>query len=129
MGDNYYTVYIIVRKYIMTELKKYIHFIEMYRKAYPDLQKKVYRSGLELWLNVKKDQKQHENTIIELKGRAGKFCKSSRTFWAKAVSQPKNKQKFAGATKLMDITDLQITSILYCLSCFYYQAKFEIKFP
>ena len=38
MGGIYYTVYIIDRKYIMTEQKKYIHFIEMYRKAYPDLQ-------------------------------------------------------------------------------------------
>ena len=40
MGGNYYTVYIIVRKYIMTELKKYIHFIEMYRKGLPRPSKK-----------------------------------------------------------------------------------------
>ena len=29
--------YIIDRKYIMIDQKKYIHFTEMYRKAYPDL--------------------------------------------------------------------------------------------
>ena len=63
------------------------------------------------WIVVKrkKDQKQYEKTIIELKGRAAKFHKSSLTFLAKAVSQPKKKQKSAAVTKSMDITDVEIT--------------------
>ena len=49
--------------------------------------------------------------IIELKRRAAKFHKSSIAFWGKAVSQSGNKQKPA-VTQSMDITDLEITSIL-----------------
>ena len=52
----------------MIDQKKYIRFIEMYRKAYPGLlKKKEYRSRHELWLNVKKYKEQYEKTIIELK--------------------------------------------------------------
>ena len=53
---------------------------------------------------IQKDQEQYEKTIIELKGRAAKFHKSSITLWEKAVSQPKNKRKSAGATQSMNIT-------------------------
>ena len=49
--------------------------------------------------------------IIELKRRAAKFHKSSIAFWGKAVSQSGSKQKPA-VTQSMDITDLEITSIL-----------------
>ena len=51
-------MYIIDRKYIIIDQNRYIHFIEMYGNAYPDLQKKKkeYRSGQELRLNVKKSQ-------------------------------------------------------------------------
>ena len=68
-----------------------------------------YRNGQELWLKVKKDQEQDEKTIIELKGRAAKFHKFSVTFWARVVSQPKNKS--AAVTESMDITDLEIISV------------------
>ena len=34
-----YTVYIFGSKYIMIEQNNYIHFVEMCRKAYPDLRK------------------------------------------------------------------------------------------
>ena len=65
----------------MIDQKKYIHFIELYRKDYPVLQReKQFRNGQELWLKVRKDQEQYEKTIIELKGRTGKFHKSSTIF-------------------------------------------------
>ena len=54
---------------------------------------------------MKKDQDQYEKTIIELKGTAAKFYNSSITLWAKAVSQPKNKQKSTAATQSIDITN------------------------
>ena len=60
--------------------------------------KKEYRDEKELWLKVKKDQEQYETTFIELKGTAAKFHKLNITFWAKAISQPKNKKKAAPAT-------------------------------
>ena len=50
--------------------------------------KKEYKNGQELWLKVEKDQEQYEKTIVDLKGIAAKFHKSSITFCAKAVSQP-----------------------------------------
>ena len=50
-----YTVCITDRKYIMIDQKKYIHFIEMYRKSYPDLQKeKQYRNAQKLCLRQEK---------------------------------------------------------------------------
>ena len=52
--------------------------------------KEEHRNGQELWLKVEKDQEQHKKTIIWIKGRAVKFHKSSITYWAKAVLQPKN---------------------------------------
>ena len=80
--------------------KKYIYFIEMYKKpSYPDLQNgQKFRDRQESWLKVKKDEEQHKNTIIKLKGTVAKFHKFSITFWANAVLQPKNKQKSAAAT-------------------------------
>ena len=33
-------------------------------------------------------------------------------FWAKAVLEPKNKQKSEAVTHLVDISDLEITSVL-----------------
>ena len=81
-------------------------FDETYRKANPDLRKKKeYRDEKELWLKVKKDQEQYETTFTELKGTAVKFHKLNITFWVKAISQPKNKQKAAPATQSMDITN------------------------
>ena len=72
---------------------------EMYRKANPDLRKeKEYRDERELLLKVKKDQEQYETTFTESKGTAAKFHKLNITFWAKAISQPKYKQKPAAAT-------------------------------
>ena len=64
------------------------------------------------WLKVEKDQEQYKKTIIELKGRAAKFFKSSTICWAKALSEPKNKQKSAAVTQSMDVTDLEITTVL-----------------
>ena len=61
------------------------------RKVYPDLEKEKHMNGGESWLRMKKDQEQYEKTIIELKGRAARFHKSSTTFWVKVVLQPKNK--------------------------------------
>ena len=78
----------------------------------PSKRKKEYRYGQELQLKVKKHQEQNEKTIIELKGRAAKFHKSSLTFWAKAVSQPRNKQKPAAVTNSVDTTNLGTTSVL-----------------
>lgn len=48
----------------MIDQKKYISFIEMYRRAYSDLQKdKQYSYRLELWIKVKIYLEQYENTI------------------------------------------------------------------
>ena len=44
----------------------------------------------------------------------------------KAVLQPKPKQKSAAVTKLMYITDLETTSVLLCLNCFYNQANLKL---
>ena len=78
----------------MIDQKKYIHYIEMYRRAYTDLQKeKQYRNGQDLRIKVKIDQEQYH--------------------WVKkAVSRTKNKQKSAAATQPMDISDLEISSVL-----------------
>ena len=78
-----------------------------------------------MWLKVKKGQEQYDKTIIELKGRAAKFHKSSVTFWAKASLQPKNEQNAAATTESMEINDLEITSVLLCSNHFYYQANLK----
>ena len=65
-----------------------------------------------MWLKVKKYQEQYEKTIIELKGKASNFHKFSKIFWAKVISQPKNKQKCTAATQSMGMIDLDITSVL-----------------
>ena len=71
----------------------------IYPFSCPDLQKeKQYRNEQKLWLKVKKVQEQHEEIIIELKGRAVKFYKSSITFLGKVNLQLKNKQKSTAAT-------------------------------
>ena len=75
---------------------------------------------------MKKDQEQYQKTITELKVKARKFNKSSITFWAKAVWQSKTKQMSAAVTQLMDITKLEIASVLLCLNCFYYQANLKL---
>ena len=67
--------------------------------------KEEHRNGQELWLKVEKDQEQHKKTIIWIKGRAVKFHKSSITYWAKAVLQPKNKQQAESFTQSVGITD------------------------
>ena len=53
-----------------------------------------------------------KKTIIYIKGAAAKFHKSSITFWVKAFSQPKYKQKLAAITQLMGVTDLESISVL-----------------
>ena len=42
-------MYIIDRKYIIIDQNRYIHFIEMYGNAYPDLQK---RKGIQKWAGI-----------------------------------------------------------------------------
>ena len=74
-------------------------------------------------------QIRNSRKIIELKGRAAKFHKHSITFWVKAVSQPKNKPKSAAATQSLDVTNLETTSVLLCLNCFYYQANLKLINP
>ena len=106
----------------MIDQKKYIRLIETYSKAYPDLQKK----NTELCFKAKKDQEQYQKTITELKVKARTFNKSSITFWSKAVWQSKTKQMSAAVTQLMDITKLDIVSVLLCLNCFYYQANLKL---
>ena len=88
-----------------------------YWKAYPDFQKE---RGIQKWAEivvekVEKDQEQHKKTIIWIKGTAVKFHKSSVTYWAKAVLQPKNKQQFAAITQSVGIADQEITSVLKLL--------------
>ena len=77
---------------------------------------------------MRKDQQLSKKTIINLKRRATKF----HTFsiycgnCEKAVLQPKNEQTSAAATRLMDIADLEISSVLLCLNSFYYQANLKL---
>ena len=87
--------------------------------------KDEYRKGQKFWLKVEKDQEQHKKTIIWIKGTAAKFHKSSITYLAKAVLQPKNKQQSAAITQSVGITDQEITSV-FKLLCFYYQANFKL---
>ena len=57
MSNNYFTSYIIDRIYIMIGQKKYIYFIEMYKKTSPDLQNgQKFRNRQESWLKEKKDE-------------------------------------------------------------------------
>ena len=44
----------------------------------------------------------------------------------KAVSKPKYKQNSAAVAKSLDITYIEITSVLLCLNCFYYQANLKL---
>ena len=62
----------------------------------------------------------------KLKKTATRFRKSSITFWVKTVLPLKSKQKPRIATHSLDITDLEITSILLSLKCFYYQVNLKI---
>ena len=70
-------------------IKRNIYFTEMYKKAYPDLQKeKQCGNEQKLWLRQdkrRKDQEQYKKTMTELKGRAGKFHKSRTTILVKTV--------------------------------------------
>ena len=61
-------------------------------------------------------QEKYKKTIIKLKGRGATSHKSSKTFWEIAALQPKNRQKSAALTLSMEITDLEITSVLPCLN-------------
>ena len=58
--------------------------------------------------------------------RAGKFQKSNITFWVNAVSEPKYKPNSAAMAKSLDITYLEITSVLPCLNCFYCEVNLKL---
>ena len=47
--EEIYTVYTIDHKCIMIDQKKLIHFIEMYRTTFPDLEKE---KGIQKWTGI-----------------------------------------------------------------------------
>ena len=68
------------------------------------------KKGIQKWAGIVVKSEKRSGAVRKdydwIKGRAAKFHKSSTTFWAKAVSQSKNKQKSAAITHSVDITDL-----------------------
>ena len=77
----------------------------MYGNAYPDLQKE---KGIQKWEGIAVKYEKMSGTVWEdyhltKRERAAKFYKSSITFWAKVVSQPKNIQKSAATTQSLGI--------------------------
>ena len=88
----------------MVDQRKYIHFLEMYGKGYPDLQKeKQYRIEQELWLRqeqCRKIRNDKKNAIIELK--ATKFHKSS-------IAKLFRSRKISKSLQSRSVTDPEIT--------------------
>lgn len=73
----------------MSGQKKYDHFVEIFKKAHPNLTKQSqYKKAQELWKNVKGNDQKLENIIVELKAKEAKTRSSTMNFWAKVVSPP-----------------------------------------
>ena len=96
-----------------------------YWKAYPDLQKeRRIQKWAEILVKSRKRSGAAQKAIIWIKGTAAKFHKSSITYLAKAVLQPKNKQQSAAITQSVGITDQKITSVFKLLLL---SIKFQIN--
>ena len=88
------------------------------------------KNNTEMSRNYGSKWKEISNSTKKSLNWKGELHKSSITFWAKLVLQPKNNQKSEDAKQPMDINDLEITSIqcsiLVYLNCFYYQANLKL---
>ena len=74
---------------------------------------------------MQKDQEQYKKTIIELKEKELRiFINSANIEWK--LFHRKKEQKSEATKQSMDITDLEITSVLLCLNFFYCQANLKL---
>ncbi|XP_047144174.1 uncharacterized protein LOC124817793 [Hydra vulgaris] len=74
--------------------KKYLQFLELYKKAYSTLEKqKQYQQALELWKIVKNNESLYEKKINELKEKVTKSKVSLMSFWGNTISPPSKKKK------------------------------------
>ena len=109
----------------MIDQKTYIHFLAQTfkKKNKAEMSRNCGQKGKKVRNSTKE---QYKKTIIELKGRAAKFHKSITNFCVKANLQSKNRKQSAAVKQQMDITDLEINSVLLQLHCFCYQANFKL---
>ncbi|XP_065639745.1 uncharacterized protein LOC136072554 [Hydra vulgaris] len=75
--------------------KKYLQFLELYKKAYSTLEKqKQYQQAQELWKIVKNNESLYEKKKInELKEKVTKSKVSLMSFWGNTISPPSKKKK------------------------------------
>ncbi|XP_065679008.1 uncharacterized protein LOC124814973 [Hydra vulgaris] len=74
--------------------KKYLQFLELYKKAYSTLEKqKQYQQAQELWKIVKNNESLYEKKINELKEKVTKSKVSLMSFWGNTISPPSKKKK------------------------------------
>ena len=79
--------------------KKYIRFVELFKKANLKLdKKKQYKQAQALWNVVKNDEDLYEKKMNKLRSKAAKSKGSLMSFWGTALSSPPTKKKKDNAT-------------------------------
>ena len=74
--------------------KKYLNFVELYKKAYPTVTKqKQYERAQVLWKTVKGNSYLYESKVLELKTKAAQARTSIIVHWQKTISSPQKKNK------------------------------------